>query len=611
MNGEPHNNCNLLKFAKAINFLLTRFFAFLLTFYLIGCANPIAPTGGPKDETPPKLDTQNSTRNMQIRFEKKDIVLTFDEWVELKDAFNQVVVSPPLEFRPTIERKKKAIHFKFNEKEKLRDSATYVVNFGEAIKDLTEGNVAPIVFVFSTGDFIDSLSVEGEVMDAYTAEPVKDVLFMLYENLADSVFHTDRPFYFARTDESGKFKVSNMKSGKFKAVALIDENLNYRFDNEAEKIAFLDSAIILNGVEKIKIDSTSELLDSINIDSTKFDYSLANQQPSTNNKKQSITLKLFEEEKQLYLRDDDAATYGKVKLTFNRDPYDAVVAFDSIGQFTFLEKELDTLAFWYAMETEMPFNIYVQRDTSVDTVEVGSGLRKSFLEKAKLRPEKKNPSNSSVLTPENAFEWMFNHPISGFGKSMVTLFEDSVKTSALVELGIDSIQKRKLKVEAKWKEGLRYELEILPGGLIDIFGLSNEDTLRADWNVGLEKDFGTLTLRVNDLLPDTSYVIRLLAKNESLFKEFKISGASVFEAKLKFLPPDTYSVEIIEDLDANGRWTTGNYDLKRQPERVHRATIEEVRANWEVDAEVRFNPLSKARSPAPPASSPQTPERGR
>ncbi len=582
--------------------------AFLLAYYLIGCANPIAPAGGPKDETPPQLDTLNSTRNMQVHFEKKDIVLAFNEWVELRDAFNQVVVSPPLEFRPTIERKKRAIHFKFNEKEILRDSATYTINFGEAIRDITEGNIAPIVFIFSTGDFIDSLSVEGEVMDAYTAEPVKDVLFMLYDNLADSVFRKDRPFYFARTDENGKFKVNNMKSGKFKAVALIDENLNYRFDNEAEKIAFLDSAIILNGIEKNQTDSIPLMGDSLGIDGIKTD-SLANHQSSIINH-QSITLKLFEEEKKLYLRDEDAATYGKVLLSFNREPYDAVVTFDSIGQTVFLEKELDSLRFWYAMETEAPFNIYVQRDTSIDTVAVGSGLKKTFFEKAKLRPDKKNPSNLPVLPPEGKYEWMFNHPVSGFDEPLATLYEDSIKAAVPVELSIDSAQKRKLKVAAKWKEGLRYELVVLPGGLTDLFGLSNEDTLRASWKAGLAKDYGTLTLRVKDLLPGTSYVIRLLAKNESLFKEFKTSGLSEFETKLNFLPPDTYSIEIIEDLDANGRWTTGNYDLKRQPERVYKTTLEEVRANWEVDGEVRFSPLSKARSSKPPAPGPPPSARG-
>ncbi len=625
-----------------------------IAFFLTNCANPIPPTGGPKDERPPQLDTLNSTRNMQTRFEKKDIVLAFDEWVELKDAFNQVIVSPPLEFRPTIERKKKTIQFKFDERETLRDSATYVINFGEAIKDLTEGNVAPIVFVFSTGDYIDSLSVEGTIVDAYTGEPVKDVLFMLYENLADSVFKTERPFYFARTDETGKFIVNNIKAGTFKATALVDKNLNYRFDNEAEQIAFLDSTIAIKGVEKNVIDTTAlirdslemdsvqidstrsnqlpsnelpsnietgeitntdtlpSLIDSLQIDSTIIDSTTVgnqppNQKPKTNlpvgeaGNQKPIVLRLFEEEKKLFLRDDETKTYGMAKLAFNREPYDAVVTYDSIGQYTYLEKQKDTLYLWYAMEADAAFNIYVQRDTLIDTIGIASGLKEKFYEDAKLEVVGKAPPRTPVIPPEGSFELVWNHPIFSFDENLIRLYEDSSKTIVPGNFKIDSIEQRKLLIHTEWKEDTLYEAELLPGSITDIFGLQNADTIRRKWMAGLVKDFGSMTLRVKDLRPDTSYVVRLLAKNEELVKKFEIRDSQTFETKLPYLSPDTYSLEIIEDLDHNGRWTTGSYDLKRQPERVQKVTLEEVRANWEVDAEVsvQFDSLQS------PVSSPQ------
>lgn len=558
---------------------------------------------------PPILDLLASTRNMQTLFEKQDIVLAFDEWVELKDAFNQVVVSPPLEFRPVIERKKKTIVLKFDDREVLRDSATYVINFGEAIRDLTEGNAAPIVFVFSTGNFIDSLSVEGQVIDAYTAEPVKDVLFMLYENLADSVFRTDRPFYFARTNEAGNFKVSNMKAGKFKAVALVDQNLNYRFDNQAEKVAFLDSAIVMTGIKKAVVDTTLQLADSILIDSSGLDSVKLETKRFESPKNMALTLRLFESEEKLYLRDSDAGNYGKVHLAFSREPYDAIVNFDTLGQFTFLEKEQDTLRFWYASENDLPFNVYVQYDTLIDTIEVEVGLKEKFYEGAKLKPAGKSPGKLPVLAPESSFEWTFNHPINRIDKSLIRLWEDSLKITVPASYEVDALQKRKVMIKAAWQEDLRYDLEVWPGGLTDIFGLVNEDTLRMKWKSGLVKDYGTLTLKVNDLLPDTNYVIRLLKKGGELFKDFKVSGDSTFETRLVYITPDVYSIEIIEDLDKNGRWTTGDYDLKRQPERVHRATLEEVRANWEVDAEVKFDPKAKP-AVAKPQSSRQQPTTG-
>ncbi|MEZ4955105.1 MAG: Ig-like domain-containing protein [Saprospiraceae bacterium] len=607
---------------------ISPFLAFLsITFFLTNCANPIAPTGGPKDETPPKLDTLHSTRNRQVRFEKQDIVLAFDEWVELKDAFNQVVISPPLEFRPTIERKKKTIQLKFDDREVLRDSATYVINFGEAIRDLTEGNVAPIVFVFSTGDYIDSLTIEGRIIDAYTLEPVKDVLFMLYENLADSVFRKERPFYFSKTDEQGNFKVNNIKAGYFKAAALADKNLNYRFDNEAELIAFLDTAVFIGemvvserdsfslpvdslqndslGIDSLVIDtfsielptSDSLIIDSLTVDSSRID-SIPPPQKITKKKQAPIVLKLFEEEKKLYLRDDETKNYGRVKLAFNRDPYDAVITYDSVGLFTHLEKQKDTLFLWYAMESDAPFNVFVQRDTSIDTVAVADGLRAKFYENAKLEAAEKAATRLPVLPPGSDFILPFNHPIFSIDENLIQLYEDSAKTEITGRFAIDSLELRKIRIDADWKEDTLYEVAFWPGAITDIFGLQNADTIRRKWMTGLEKDFGSLTLRVVDLRPDSAYIIRFLAKNDEVKRTFMVSDTSYFETQMPVLAPDTYSLEIIEDLDRNGRWTTGNYDLKRQPERVQKAKLEEVRANWEVDAEVGLNFTIPAAKPS-------------
>lgn len=600
---------------------------FFIAFFLTNCANPIAPTGGPKDETPPQLDTLHSTRNRQVRFEKQDIVLAFDEWVELKDAFNQVVISPPLEFRPTIERKKKTIQLKFDEREVLRDSATYVVNFGEAIRDLTEGNVAPIVFVFSTGDYIDSLTLEGRIIDAYTLEPVKDVLFMLYENLADSVFRKERPFYFSKTDEQGNFKVNNIKAGYFKAAALADKNLNYRFDSEAEKVAFLDTAVFIGEIIVSERDSFSTPIDSLQNDSLGIDslvndtFSIDNptfdtlivdslmvdsnhidsippSKKTTKKRQEPIVLKLFEEEKKLYLRDDDTKTYGRVKLAFNREPYDAVVTYDSVGLFTYLEKQKDTLFLWYAMEADAPFNVYVQRDTSIDTVAVTDGLRTKFYENEKLEAAEKAAARLPVLSPSSDFVLPFKHPIFSIDENLIKLYEDSAKTEIPGRFAIDSLELRKIRINTDWKEDTLYEVAFWPGSITDIFGLQNADTIRRKWMTGLEKDFGSMTLRVIDLRPDTAYIIRFLAKNDEVKKTFLVSDTSYFETKMPFLAPDTYSIEIIEDLDRNGRWTTGNYDLKRQPERVQKTKLEEVRANWEVDAEVGLNFAIPAAKPS-------------
>ena len=114
------------------------------------CANPVALTGGSRDETPPKIVKDGILPgNLQTNFVKQDITFTFDEWVKLNDAINQVVVSPPLEKTPKVELRNKELVFSFHEDEVLKEDATYTINFGEAIKDLTEGNPAEFTYVLS------------------------------------------------------------------------------------------------------------------------------------------------------------------------------------------------------------------------------------------------------------------------------------------------------------------------------------------------------------------------------------------------------------------------------------------------------------------------------
>ncbi len=570
----------------------------LLTLAMfIGCANIVAPQGGPKDLDPPKLDSLRSTRNFQTRFKKQDIVLAFDEWVELKDVFTQVVISPPLVKRPEIVRKKKTIQVHFAEDEVLRDSATYVINFGQAIRDLTEGNVNPIVFVFSTGDYIDSLSVEGQIADAWTGKPVDKTLFMLYENLADSVVRKDRPFYFATTDKEGKFKVNNVKSGTFKAVALNDLNLNYRFDSDAEQIGFLDSNLVLSG--EMLPDTTVADLDSLPPDSLKNDSlnlnpdslgtgflrSKTKKTPTT----PTVSLRLFAEEKPLFLRSKEANKYGQVKLVFNQPPSAvAKVSFDSVGQVVVFENDKDTLRLWYSQPVEdTGWRVFVERDSSVDTVFVKTGLREGFLAAAKLTTAAKQTGQPVKLKPGEPLRLAFNYPLTSFDPANIRLLEDSTKTVVQPKFSIDSLEKRTLLVKYPWKESVGYELELLTGSVTDIYGLSNLDSIGQKITIGQAKDFGTLTLKVTQLDTAKAYVIRLLEKPElPPVKVWTMANVAEFQVKLDLLTPSIYTVELIEDLDRNGRWTTGSYDLHRQPERVQRKTLEELRANWELEAEM-------------------------
>ena len=188
---------------------------------LFGCAQQVAPTGGPKDETPPKILSE-VPENLNTNFNSKEIIVSFDEFIQLKNPAEQVLISPPLQKPVSYTLKKKSLVIKFNQE--LVPNTTYTLNFGEAIRDNNEGNIlANYTYVFSTGAYLDSMEIKGKLTDAITQEPVKDALLMLYKNNIDSLPTDTMPDYFARTGEDGQYHIKNIgnQEESYKNYALV------------------------------------------------------------------------------------------------------------------------------------------------------------------------------------------------------------------------------------------------------------------------------------------------------------------------------------------------------------------------------------------------------
>ena len=180
-----------------------------MAFFAQRCANAVAPTGGPRDERPPVV-VEAVPENHCINFSGKKIEITFDEYITLENANQNVMISPPLSEKPDIKLKNKTVVIKF--KEDLAANTTYTINFGASIKDLHEGNqFKDYVYSFSTGDHIDTLAIAGKVLNASDKKPVDGVYVSLYaadrENL-DSLPMTTIPDYITKTDKEGKFSLN-------------------------------------------------------------------------------------------------------------------------------------------------------------------------------------------------------------------------------------------------------------------------------------------------------------------------------------------------------------------------------------------------------------------
>ncbi|MGB6036074.1 MAG: Ig-like domain-containing protein, partial [Cryomorphaceae bacterium] len=218
-----------------------RIFLLFAVIITVGCAKQNSLTGGEKDITPPQVVTYDPP-NLSTNFSGNRFEIEFDEFIQVKNISEQLIVSPFLEEPPEYSLKSKTLIIEWEED--LLPNTTYQFNFGSAISDLNESNVnSDLLYVFSTGDLIDSLSISGKVLTAIDNKPVEGASVMLYREEADSLPETSLPDFFALTNEEGLFRLRYLPEGDFKLFALSEESSNYTYNGPPEKIAFVADRI--------------------------------------------------------------------------------------------------------------------------------------------------------------------------------------------------------------------------------------------------------------------------------------------------------------------------------------------------------------------------------
>lgn len=211
------------------------------TTLLSGCAQISAPTGGPKDSLAPKLVAANP-KLKSVNVKDNKITLYFDEYVEVKDAFTNVLVSPLPKNNPIVDYRLKTVTVRL--KDTLQPNTTYSINFGDAIVDINEGNpLKDFSYVFATGDKIDSLQLKGKVLLAETGKTDSTLVAMLYRDAPDSAVEKRRPDYITRLKGDGSFTFTNLPAGEFKLYALKDGDGSKSYNAKTELFAFLDNTI--------------------------------------------------------------------------------------------------------------------------------------------------------------------------------------------------------------------------------------------------------------------------------------------------------------------------------------------------------------------------------
>jgi hypothetical protein len=228
---------------KFLLYILTIIFILKIQVLSVGCANIIPPDGGFRDSIPPLL-SKASPPDSSSNFSEKKITLTFDEYIQLQNPSQELIMSPVPKQEPVIESKLKTLTIRL--KDTLEANTTYTLNFGNAVRDINEGNIAKnFTYIFATGSTFDSLTLSGKVILAVNGKVDTTLVVMLHKNGDDSAVVNEKPRYLTRLDSSGNFRFRNLPWGTFYIYALQDQGNSHRYQSEKQLFAFADSSVTL------------------------------------------------------------------------------------------------------------------------------------------------------------------------------------------------------------------------------------------------------------------------------------------------------------------------------------------------------------------------------
>ncbi|HIA35472.1 MAG TPA: hypothetical protein EYN89_01750 [Flavobacteriales bacterium] len=535
-----------------------RLYIVICWFLVTGCATIVAPSGGPKDMMPPQI-IKAEPANYSANFQAEEIEITFNEYVALKDLFNNMIVSPPMEPKPEIFVRGKSILIKIEAE--LAANTTYNINFGNALIDITEGNSRKnFQYVFSTGTYIDSLSIAGSVIKALDRKPEEEVLVMLYEcnpeEVCDSLPYNSKPQYFTRTGKGGSFVIHNIKKSTFKLFALRDENRNYLYDLPNERIAFHDEEI--------------DPADSLNYELLMFEEA---------NPKQNL-LKAW------------SAGVGKLKFAFKQPAGEVRISpinFSAKKSWEIIDysKNRDTITYWNSFGVDsLLLIIEDEKFNYTDTVKLG--LKQE--DETRSLSISSDHKDGASLNIDKKITLTCSHPVSVYDLKMVKILEqvDSATFKSIeASVSFDDPALRKIIIAYAWKADGSYRLEIPKAAFTDIFQLQN-DTFNLDFNIPEETYYGNAKLDL--VVPHIrhTYIIQLINPFDRVVHESLITPKDKLREGLKrlaynHLVPGKYKIKVIYDFNNNLQWDTGDYLGSQLPERVvfYPEPIV-IRSNWDM-----------------------------
>jgi uncharacterized protein (DUF2141 family) len=556
---------------------------FVYIIFLISCARQSSPTGGPKDTIPPVLQ-KAIPRNEAINFKAREIQLIFSEDVILNAPKEQLIVTPTIGKDYKITARKNAVSITFEDK--LEDSTTYTFNFRESIQDITEKNpVRNLQIAYSTGHYIDSLSVEGTAYDLLKGKEIKEATVALHvEN--DTFNILEHPaVYFTKTDKEGKFKISHLKPNNYFIYAFEDKNRNLKVDTRTESYGFQSEYLHLQenmndvSIGLIRLDARPLKMSSARPYNTYFNI-------RTNKNLRTFELAAEDSSDLVYTFGEDQANIRLYNTTTQDSLKIHLLAIDSI------DNRLDTTLYakFSAREvTPEKFNLTVQSSSIIaEKGQIDATL-------AFTKPLKEINFDSIFFKIDSLRKISFTQ-------------EDLSWDSLLRKLTLNKKVDRNLFMADKenLKQRSNNQASAEPVAKSEKKQtIVNELYLGTAAFISIENDSSSkITQKIKPLMPEELSIINIEIKTEAsdfivelLDKTYQVVQRSKNKHKVRFedIIPGEYQIRLIIDRNGNGRWDPGNYFTKTEPEKViyYRGAdgstiIRGVKANWVIGEEEMF-----------------------
>lgn len=591
----------------------------LLAAFLLGsCARMGQPDGGWYDETPPRI-MGAAPADKGTNVKNRKISIFFDEFIQIENATEKVVVSPPQLETPEIVASGKRIRIELLDS--LKPNTTYTIDFSDAITDNNENNpLGNYTYSFSTGDAIDTLEVSGKVLQAKDLEPVKGILVGLYSDLSDTAFTTKPMLRVSRTDGSGRFVIKGVAPGTYRVYALQDADGNYLFNQKSEMLAFSQEKIVPSFKPDVRQDTT--WIDSLrikSIDRVGYTHFLPD----------DIVLRAFNEvmTDRYFLKAErrEPESFTLFYSYGGEMPQVRGLNFQSDDAFIIESTEKqDTITYWLkdtalvnqdTLRVELTYHMTDSLGKlveQIDTLDILSRIshekRQKDLEREREEWQKKQdrakkrgePYDSimppkalaigvkapSELDPDKNIPFTFNTPLASVDTAAIHLYSKHDTLWYNAPLEFNHVRGREYELRGEWRPDIEYSLEIDSAAFVDIYGKVSPP-FKQGFKVKSFDDYGTLLLNI-PTMTDTTIVVQLLDAGDKIIKEVTTNQGV---AEFYYVSPSTYYVRMYIDSNRNGEWDTGLYSANRQPETVCYFPKEiEIRAKW--DFTETWNPLA-------------------